>query len=57
MLIRMICRGTNQCLLDKQHPHLSGFEGILSRFLQLLCLIKCPQIGFIFKHDFLVSFH
>lgn len=57
MLIWMICRGTNQCLLYKQHPYPSSFKGILSRFLQLLCLIKCPEIGFIFKHGFLVSFH
>lgn len=52
-----ICRGTNQCLLYKQHPYSSSCKGILSRFLQLLCLIKCPQIGFMFKHNFLVSFH
>lgn len=57
MLIWMICRGTNQCLLYKQHPYPSSFKGILSTFLQFLCFTKCPQIGFISKHDFLVSFH
>lgn len=57
MLIWMICRGTNQCLLYKQHPYPSSFKGVLSTFLQFLCFTKCPQIGFISKHGFLVSFH
>lgn len=57
MLVWMICRGMNQCLLYKQHLYPHSFEGILCKFLQLLCLIRCPQIGFIFKHNLLVSFH
>lgn len=57
VLMWMTCRRTNQCLLYKQHPYPSSFKGILSTFLQLLCLTKCPQIGFISKHNFLFSFH
>lgn len=57
MLVWIICRGTNQCLLYKQHLYPHSFEGVLCKFLQLLCLIRCPQIGFIFKHNLLVSFH